>query len=219
MNKLNLNNVTCVIVDGYNPANKCAQVLNYASKLCDFHSIKLFSFEQPTIPFNFEFIKIDKMTHIQYSIFMIQNLPKYIESEYVLIMQNDGYIVDINKWDNDFLKYDYIGAPWHPGTLPNTRVGNGGFSLRSKKLLQSCLHQDFIMQPINEDITICSLNKDLLELNGLKFAPIDVAAKFSWGGDIPEINRNWNDCFGAHMTNNQDFYNLLQKFTQNYNND
>ena len=35
----------------------------------------------------------------------------------------------------DFLKYDYVGAPWIH--LPNMNGGNGGFSLRKKsKMLE-----------------------------------------------------------------------------------
>jgi len=199
MEKLNLKNITAVIVDGFNPANKNAKVLNYCAGLCDFHSVKLFSFEEPTVKYDFDFFKIPKINYLEYSAFVIKELPKYIESDYVLILNHDGYIVNIAAWDSNYLNYDYIGAPWHANTLSNTRVGNGGFSLRSKKLLDRCMKEDFVLNGLNDDVMICSVYKDLLEADGLKFAPLDIAAKFSWGGNIPEISRHWKECFGAHI--------------------
>ena len=54
----------------------------------------------------------------------------------MLIIQHDGFILNHKAWDNEFLNYDYIGAPvyWMGNKL--IEVGNGGFSLRSKKLLK-----------------------------------------------------------------------------------
>lgn len=199
MQKLNLKNVTAVIVDGFNPANKNTKVLNYCANLCDFYSLQLFSFESPTIEYNFEFFKIPRINYQQYSIFVIKELPKYIKSDYVLILNHDGYIVNVNMWDNNFFNYDYIGAPWHPGLPNNARVGNGGFCLRSKKLLDRCMNEDFVLNGFNDDVEICSIYKPLLESNGFKFAPIELAAKFSWGGHINEVKRDWKECFGAHI--------------------
>jgi hypothetical protein len=127
----------------------------------------------------------------------------------IVRIQTDGFIVNINCWSNDFLQYDYIGAPWVHGTLPNTRVGNGGFSLRSKKFIERCSASDIAINSNQEDIVVCSTNKHIIEQSDLKYAPVEVAAKFSWGGDIPEIQRSWKDCFGAHCKI-QEFLNLIK---------
>ena len=80
------------------------------------------------------------------------NLNNYIDSDFVLIIQDDGHIVNPHLWDNEFLNYDYIGAPWPNNKKWKNRfskydekvssniirnfnlnnIGNGGFSLRSK---------------------------------------------------------------------------------------
>lgn len=197
MNKLNLDQISCILIDGVNP-NQSAKVLNYCGSLCNFNSIKLFSFEKPTEKYDYEFIQIKKFAYPEYNRFLIKNLSSYINSQYVLIVQTDGYITNINAWDNIFLNYDYIGAPWIQGTLYNTRVGNGGFSLRSKKFIERCSWPDININSNQEDIVVCSTNKDLMERSGLKYAPVEIAAKFSWGGDVPEIQRTWQDSFGAH---------------------
>ena len=46
-------------------------------------------------------------------------------------------MLDGAAWRPEFLDYDYIGAVW-PHVLDKYNVGNGGFSLRSKALLEAC---------------------------------------------------------------------------------
>jgi hypothetical protein len=56
-----------------------------------------------------------------------------IPTETFLIFQTDSIIFKNNKDKiNDFMEYDYVGAPWQ-----NRKVGNGGLSLRKKsKMLE-----------------------------------------------------------------------------------
>lgn len=52
----------------------------------------------------------------------------------ILIYQEDAIIFKKNI--NDFLHWDYIGAPWLPNTNNNiNNVGNGGLSLRTKEIM------------------------------------------------------------------------------------
>jgi len=63
------------------------------------------------------------------------------------------------------------------------RVGNGGFSLRSKKLLSLPTELNLEWKPYfgfhNEDGFFAVHNRHLLEDNGCKFAPVELAAEFS----------------------------------------
>jgi hypothetical protein len=52
--------------------------------------------------------------------------------EKLLIYQDDSCIFKNNI--NDFINYDYIGAPWYTKFNLNSNVGNGGLSIRTKKL-------------------------------------------------------------------------------------
>ena len=63
------------------------------------------------------------------------NLYKCIDTELMLFFQTDTIILNENKdIINEFLKYDYVGAPWINGV-----VGNGGLSLRRKsKMIEIC---------------------------------------------------------------------------------
>ncbi len=133
-----------------------------------------------------------------YSKFILKELYKYIETDYALIIQHDGYVKNPEAWTDEFLKYDYIGAPWWYKDGYN--VGNGGFSLRSKKLLQ-CTAGFFSKlteaKTHPEDHQICrTYRKQFEELYNITFAPEELAAKFSFEG----WNQQgvWSGQFGFH---------------------
>ena len=113
-----------------------------------------------------------------YSRFMLQELHDHISTAHALCIQWDGYVLNAQAWDASFLDYDYIGSVW-PQFGDGHRVGNGGFSLRSKRLLEACRDLPFNgSQP--EDVLIGRIWRTRLENQGLKFAPEDVARRFSY---------------------------------------
>ena len=155
-----------------------------------------------------EVIKIDKLDYKGYNEFVAMKLWQYIGSDYIILVQNDGYITDGSLWTNEFFKYDYIGAPWpiieddKTYRTPNgrlVRVGNGGFSFRSRKLLRAptILGLEFTDRSTgfwHEDGFLCVHVGDTLKDNGIKFAPVDIAAKFSTEITVPETVKS----FGGH---------------------
>ncbi|MDP6597073.1 MAG: hypothetical protein QGI86_14540 [Candidatus Poribacteria bacterium] len=42
--------------------------------------------------------------------FVLSELPRYTQTQHCLIPHNDGYILNGDLWDPDYLKYDYIGG-------------------------------------------------------------------------------------------------------------
>src|SRR5688572_15957019 len=79
-----------------------------------------------------EVIKIEKLDWRGYNEFIIKELFSYIKTDYVLVTQWDGYVLNGDCWTDEFYKWDFIGAKWLYKDSRN--VGNGGFSLRSRKL-------------------------------------------------------------------------------------
>jgi hypothetical protein len=125
-----------------------------------------------------------------YSDLLLTGLRQYVTGTHVLIIQWDSFILHPELWTNDFLQYDYIGAVWPHH--PDTPVGNGGFSLRSVKLLEA------LESPANsrrhpEDFCICVDNKATLENQfGIQFAPENIAEQFA-------VERSeWHPAFGFH---------------------
>ena len=82
--------------------------------------------------------------------------------------------------------YDYIGAKWVPES-GDFRVGDGGFSLRSKRLLAALADPEFsLAQGENEDINICPRHRQLLEARyGIAFADERVADRFAFAAARP----------------------------------
>lgn len=127
-----------------------------------------------------EWRKIEPLTsRSAYSRFMLRDLGKHFSTTHLLIVQWDGYVLDAGNWDPSFLEYDYVGAPW-PQFQDEYRVGNGGFSLRSRRLINAL--QNFTSEvELPEDVVICRLWREQLQTNyGIRFAPEDLAQRFSY---------------------------------------
>ena len=146
-----------------------------------------------------QWVKIPRMKNYQddYKNVSLKLIPHICVEDYNLILHPDGFAVNGDAWTDEFLEYDYIGAAWGDG-----RVGNGGFSLRSRKLydalldlnvgLKSSDYNHIIDNPdihiinaqghyeIPEDNVICKIHKNELETKyGIKFAPTHIANRFS----------------------------------------
>ncbi len=146
-----------------------------------------------------------------YDHFILSSLPSYIKTTHYLIVQTDGYILNPNAWDDSFLKYHYIGAPWehhpkhywppHQPVGPNTSVGNGGFCMR-QRVLGMTVQGMFMELSRNKNFKTehwypedCFIARDLrpvLESKGFTFAPEELAKKFSFENK-PHMNE-----FGFH---------------------
>lgn len=116
---------------------------------------------------------------------MLKSFWPFIDTEFIIFAQWDAMAFDPSMWTDDFLTYDYIGAiwPWRP---PGQNVGNGGFSLRSMKLLQALRYPVIQMvedseHGVQEDNYISIVHRQLLEQKfGIRFAPQELAKQFSY---------------------------------------
>lgn len=145
----------------------------------DFAACKLFtdSSIKPDHP-DITVVQIPRLTSSRaYSDFILSRMVDHIETEYCLVVQWDGHVKDVGRWHPDFLNYDYIGASW-PQFNDGHDVGNGGFSLRSRRLMELCRDPAFCAHPV-EDIAIGRINRDWLERLGVQFAPRATADLFS----------------------------------------
>lgn len=147
--------------------------------LCEFGACLLFT-DVRISPANpaITVVPIQQLTSSQaYSEFLCKRLADYIGTTHCLIVQWDGHVLDPEHWDPAFLSYDFIGASW-PQFSDDHDVGNGGFSLRSKALLLACQSSCFeTCHP--EDVMIGRTFRPWLEAQGLRFAPRELADRFS----------------------------------------
>ena len=128
----------------------------------------------------------------EYSEFMIRKLADHIRTPHCLVVQWDGFVIDADRWNPQFLQFDFIGAPW-PQFDDGLDVGNGGFSLRSQRLLKACQDSRFRLEG-PEDVAICRVNRGLLEAeHGIRFAGPEMAEQFSFERTSPS-----HPTFGFH---------------------
>lgn len=181
---LDLRNVTLCVADSINPA-LAARALDISAAQCTFSDAILFTHE--AIPNRARTVLIPRLqSKGDYSEFMIKHVSSHIVTPWVLVVQWDGYVLDAATWSDAFFDYDYVGAcwPWHQNGM---NVGNGGFSLRSAKLLRALADARFKLLPgVNEDDLICRVYRPLLEAEyGIQFAPPNVANRFAYEHGFP----------------------------------
>ncbi len=201
---LKLDNITVVCVTSVR-VQESIDALVETAKHGQYSSIKLITHRDdtgnlPDVPTGIIVEECPKLDYKGYSEYIIYQLHNHIDSEFALIINWDGFVTTPDQWDNKFLDYDYIGALWtvdHKYKDVNGRdifVGNGGFSLRSKKLLELASKIEIPWEPREgkywqEDAIFSVKNRHIYEQAGFKWAPKTLAAKFSQeyhNEDIPD---------------------------------
>jgi len=205
--------------------DSAVKTIKYCNKFFTFKNNFVVSNNELNVD-NINFIKVQKFNGIQeYSEYVLRLLD-IVESEYLLIVQDDGFIINPDKWTDEFLNYDYIGAPWPSSkkwikrfekygdsiylkakkNIKQNRVGNGGFSLRSRKFLEysasftSC-------NGMSEDMFLSLINYEKAINYGINFAPFEIAKLFSletplggfkYRNELKNKEINTSEHFGFH---------------------
>jgi hypothetical protein len=129
----------------------------------------------------------------EYNQFVVKDLHRHIRTSHCLIVQPDGFVVNPWLWSDFFLQYDYIGAPWNMvcswealakcGMSSrqgiHVLVGNGGFSLRSRRFLEATASFDYPDPNLEEDCFVALKIRKELEEMGMRYSPVDLARQFS----------------------------------------
>ena len=137
-------------------------------------------------------------TYVKHGITNIKLLTsKNIQSPYVVKInpitsktEYSEFVLKFDKWNPEFLNYDYIGAPWFWKTT-KTLGGNGGFSFRSKRMMEFVKNISYDPK-YAEDEFICEVHGQYLVDHGFKFPPEELAKTFSIEGE------RYDDSYGFH---------------------
>lgn len=205
---MNKNNITLMSISGNeNYLDKTIKAAEFSNRKHRFKT-KILSNKEFNHPF-IECILIDSINSIsEYNSFCLDKMVDYFDTTHVLIFQSDGFVLDSDRWDDNFLNYDYIGAPWplwFKDVNIDNCVGNGGFCIRSKKLLN--LIKTYRLSDKDnetpEDVFICRKYRSVLENSGIIWSPIEVASQFSIEHQHSknmndQSNHNFINTFGFH---------------------
>ena len=224
MYKKNLPNIDLISINCVD-AYQSAAAINYCQQFINFGNSILITHQDVDVD-NIEFhLLLDKFNWNQYNDYVLKLIDQ-TSHDYVLLIQDDGHIVNPDLWDDEYLNYDYVGAPWPfeeswiklqyesqkdymRKVFPSNRVGNGGFSLRSKKFLEFSNQFDSCNE-LGEDSFLCIRKYEEAIDYGIKFAPFELAVKFSYENPCVEFDGNsWdtkiffdeNKHFGWHGKN------------------
>jgi len=205
--------------------------------------------QRPTnLPAYVEHRRVKPFGSLEYSVFIMYALAAFIETDHLLVVQHDGWVLNADNWDDRFLAYDYIGAPSVTALVTDpaggqsvgrdfswqTLVGvpgyqvrpvyNGGFSLRSRRLMRAPielgLQMNLFLPQLTyrgagalttyelswtyghhaEDAQLCIFMRPQLEAAGMRFAPLDLAKAFSFEflGETLHAGYDLGASFGAH---------------------
>lgn len=140
---------------------------------------------------------------IAYELDVLRLPAEYLRTSHLLHLEWDSGVLNPLAWQDEFLEYDYIGAPWPdhcdpgwPACDETNNVGNGGFALKSRKFCvlirkaTEVFHEDRGM--VSSDRWQCRTVRPWMEQHGIKYAPETVAALFSCEGRI------YSGSFGFH---------------------
>jgi len=236
--KLTLPNVTLLAVTSVE-IEQHQMSLKISSQNIKFGAVKLLSSSLPEKKYSdIEYISVPHFNYADQNRFLMEDLHKHFETSHCLYVEADSFVVNADLWKEEFLEFDYIGAPW-PNKIelnPNLKkgeefaynpnilepvnenlilnmkencVGNGGFSLRSRKLLKTVakINYDSLNFPLkNEDLIICHyLYKEMTD-KGIRFASPKLAAQFAVE-DVHHFNgQNVNSFFGFHARHMRDYF-------------
>ena len=209
--KLKLPNISLLAIAHKKDVDQTQISMKISSENIDFGAIKLLTSAQPKIKYpDIEYVPIKPMNLEEFNKTMIEDLHKHFETTHCLFVQADSFVVNYKLWKDEFLKYDYIGAPWSDELVINENlvlnvkknpVGNGGFSLRSRKLLQTTAKIDYdsLKFPLkSEDVVVCHYLYDKMIEEGIKFAPPKLASQFSIENVNNLYGQNLDSVFGFH---------------------
>lgn len=204
--KLLLPDVTLVAMTSVN-VQATIQAMLYSMRGITFGDAVLVTDRKPwNLPKAIRFEKTSRLRTIDdFNYKMVYELGDHIRTDFAMIVHADGFVVHPEMWRDEFLDYDYIGAPWPLPREGDTttyrdrdgnicRVGNS-CGIRSRRLLTFPKEAGIPWSGeyaygrlwYFEDGFLCCRIRHLLTKNGMTIAPIDVAKYYAHEQMIPEV--------------------------------
>ncbi len=205
--KLNLTDVTLLTASSVAIDDTHAALLHCLRGI-DFGAVKMLSPLPPATPDSrVQYIYIPPLDLVGYSRLMIDRLSAYVQTSHCLIVQADGFVLDPERWQREFLQYDYIGIPGlcqaskvpEKGTL--TTLAMAGFLCAARSCWRSrraWASTDTTFRSSRRNLFICHYLYEKMCATGVRFAPPQLAAQFSIETASANYGRSLDTVFGFH---------------------
>src|SRR5687767_155680 len=109
---LDLKNITLVAV-ATTEVEATGKALEYSLRGARFEKVLLVSPFHPLPATQIAHVKIDKFRDVgEWGRYVVFELHQHIETEHIVLIHADGFVVNPESWIEDFRAFDYIGAPW-----------------------------------------------------------------------------------------------------------
>ena len=221
---IHLKNITLFAYTGLDEPDhirKTLKSLQHSASQIKFGAVKMIAPVGDIYDSTIELVGTKRTNHIGYSRFFVEELVHHIDTDYCIGVQWDSSIINPHLWEDWFFNFDYIGAPWPhvPHRRPDisghhyvNRVGNGGFSMRSKRFLKISaeLNYDpkhYMYKCAPEDWFLCVKNYGYMMERSIRFADPLTASRFSV--ETPSREKPYNryrletyKSFGFHYEKN-----------------
>lgn len=111
MKKLYLPNVTLLAMSSVK-IKDTIKALKYSMKDIEFGEVVFVSHVKPFfLPAKVHFKRTSKLASIDdFNYKMVYDMAQYVNTDFVLIIHYDGFVVHPEKWRDEFLDYDYVGG-------------------------------------------------------------------------------------------------------------
>lgn len=200
--------LTVVAIYGHNDgAGAIPSIVKSVQELPGSKGLLLSLAKPANLPSHIQWRSMFPLTYQQYSVFVMHSLYAFIETDFCLIVQDDGWVLNGKNFKPEYYDYDYIGAATHAAIVGNQlilkggwvdeprriMVQNGGFSLRSKKFLEAPNKLGMTHTPSeniylwNEDVQLTGIKRDALQAHGIRFAPEEVSRSFAMEYAVPKL--------------------------------
>jgi len=203
---LNSNLVTLIVVEGKKDRHDSTRlVFEKMSKIMEWHDVKYLSLDMTYK----EAIKFEIGGHLNF-------LPN--GSSHALVCTWDGFIINPHLWTDKWLEYDMIGSPWPKSWNTGNQVGNMGLCLMSRRFMEMAQKYMNLYDGCPSDVFLCQKMYSKFTEEGIKYAPVELAARFGWEYDIEGGFAGPEKSFGFHGwvngKNQKEYYERLSSLAR-----
>lgn len=174
--KPHLPQVTLVAFDGGTCLELTTLALHHSLAQVSFGEVVVCTPEPIAMPSDARWVKTPRWrSREECQNFQFCELPELVRTDFLLLVHYDAWILDGSLWEDEFLNYDWMGAPWWYDDGFN--VGFGAmYSLKLLRFLAANRSRFPLRWP--DDDTICRRYRPALEAEGFRWPSEQVASRF-----------------------------------------